>query len=270
MARFEIYFLGLICFITKDSQTVLADVVDDGLHLPFIFYPPMEFQVLTDSLTLSLPFGEVRRRNRMLEFLPSLKEHTFSNQVSNEVNLIADERRPINSRLRLPAGKLTIADCYDYEGVFQRKGTTSAPQPVARLTALIADDYSTDVIVRIGGSEITSLKPDSFLIVGNLELFAASGGGNHFTHHALMTDADGMDELVPESAWVAGKINKGTKRRVRQTSARSDSSIPEPPLDDLRHYDTVAKLLDPETNPKKGPIKIFTTTQIDCSSSQWP
>lgn len=259
MARFEIYFFGLICFVSEADEIATAELVKAPKHTAYIYSPDINGGIpkqLTQNVAIALSAGPVRAHKQFTKDVPHLKVHTIRSDGDTVHIRKEKDRDPyVTSRLRLPAGDLFVTDFYPHKGFFLGSDTASAEFNTPRITVLQADTSESFVRIFHGEEELAMLPPTSYVVLLNVSDHTKEDHDHphqakmsHFRYFRYLTDADAIDDLLE------GKEAKD--------ESGEDSTHGKEVTSKVTHKHS-EQLVDVH-------VAMVTATQVDCSSSQWP
>jgi len=187
MAQFEIYFIGLMCFI-KDSTTyktveILWD--EDLEHVPFMYLGPTakhykEAMLLTGgTVSFSLPDGGASADDD-----PDSPAVHLKQWISGAPQLRGDA--PLAATIKIPAGVFGFA--LNLENVnIQLKNITKV-QSVSQIVLVTCPSASPTVDVAVQGTQIDTVSASSFIVIGNMSRDHDPKTDNHFQKYIRLTE----------------------------------------------------------------------------------
>lgn len=241
MAQFEIYFVGLICFMNENDKYPRAEVLwDEGLeHVPFLYLGPSATKFKYPiPLTGQVSFG-------LLSGGPPADTDPFSRVVHLKTAItgspVLRQDRPRAGTILLPNGIFGIAA--ELDGADIKLPSSTRNQAVAQLVLVACQTAAATVDVLVDGQPLDTVDASSWVLIGNVSGEHDPKQRNHFTKYKALTTGG---------------------REIATVTTDVPDAIPVPDGYPGDNYDDVVAYLQTTLpNPK-------TFGSPDCTITQWP
>jgi len=161
MARFEVFFAGLICFIeendSENQKTAAVLIPENDSHDPWITFGGIPMR-LNGDVAFTLPTGPATCQQPFKDTVPKLQKYTVKGTQR--------KKNAPGFRILLPAGNLTVAAHFDHRALYALNGSEVDQQDVAHLTVLLIDTNKEVINFTIGGQQ-KQVAVTSFMLIEN-------------------------------------------------------------------------------------------------------
>ena len=269
----EIFFYGLICLIgsTRGGPKTYAVVVTSTVHSPYLYVDGNKTDLQAgDVITFTDDKGAAVIGDATPDSTPP-DPSKFDNTVPHLQDLvthggapgkiasgIADGTNPNSLALvRLPLGKLSVAEFYPIRGRFNPPGKKDKERCVARVVVLKPDPSVTiaGVSIKRKGTSLPTIMIKNWVLIENRP-FAVGGAPVHFHEFLNITDGDIIGDIDPQS----------DNCTAQATSTKNLDAV-EPYLLNLGSFLLAKQSRTARPNLRLNP---YQATQVECAPSQFP